>query len=554
MSISIGSEPIPPITVSPMAESASASLWDRISSWSANHKAVVYTLAGVLVVSVAGGSYYYYKSSSSPRSPPSSKASPDLESQETIAGPLSDDAAKEKKKKKKHKKKAAAQSVDTASTGTVRTSDLEASAGETLPKLDLETATPVQKKEHADQLKAIGNKAYARKDYQTAIELYTSAIEAYPDTVYFSNRAACYASLSDQEAVIKDTSEALRMDSTYVKALNRRAVAYEHVGRHSDALIDFTASSIMDGFANENAAQAIERLLRKIAESKAKEMLASREGRLPSSSFVSAYLDAFRKMPIPQITNESSDLGDVYLKRACEAIEMRDYKAATENLEIALTKPFSSNELEALALNYSATFKFVRADVEGAMTEIHRSLELDPTLTNSLVKRASMHMETAEKDLTLADFKLAIEINPNDPDIYYHRGQCYFILQDFSAAARDYQKSIEIDSDFVFSHIQLGVAQYKLGSVASSMATFRRCIAKFPQSAEVFNYYGELLLDQGKFEEAIEKFETAIQLERSGEGSVNVMPLINKALAVFQWKKDISQAEELCRKALMRTF
>lgn len=32
---------------------------------------------------------------------------------------------------------------------------------------------------------------------------------------------------------------------------------------------------------------------------------------------------------------------------------------------------------------------------------------------------------------------------------------------------------------------------------------------------------------------------------------MNVLPLINKALTMFQWKQDFNAAEELCKKALI---
>jgi import receptor subunit TOM70 len=32
---------------------------------------------------------------------------------------------------------------------------------------------------------------------------------------------------------------------------------------------------------------------------------------------------------------------------------------------------------------------------------------------------------------------------------------------------------------------------------------------------------------------------------------MNVLPLINKALALFQWKQDFAEAEKLCEKALI---
>ena len=94
-----------------------------------------------------------------------------------------------------------------------------------------------------------------------------------------------------------------------------------------------------------------------------------------------------------------------------------------------------------------------------------------------------------------------------------------------------------------------------MGSIASSMATFRRCIKNFDKVADVYNYYGELLLDQQKYQEAIEKFDTAVEMEMQSKPlSMNVLPLINKALALFQWKQDYQEAEKLCQKALISRF
>ena len=161
----------------------------------------------------------------------------------------------------------------------------------------------------------------------------------------------------------------------------------------------------------------------------------------------------------------------------------------------------------------------------------------------------------ADKDAAEADFANAIQQNPDDPDIYYHRAQLHFITAEYADAAKDYQKSIDLDREFIYSHIQLGVTQYKMGSVASSMATFRRCIKNFDKAPDVYNYYGELLLDQQKFDEAIAKFDTAVEMEKTLKPmGMNVLPLINKALALFQWKQDFKEAEKLCKNALISTF
>ncbi len=59
-----------------------------------------------------------------------------------------------------------------------------------------------------------------------------------PEPVFYSNRAACYVSmeLPQHEKAVADCDEALKLDSRYVKALNRRATALEALERFEEAL------------------------------------------------------------------------------------------------------------------------------------------------------------------------------------------------------------------------------------------------------------------------------------------------------------------------------
>lgn len=58
--------------------------------------------------------------------------------------------------------------------------------------------------------------------------------------------------------------------------------------------LDFTATTIIERFQDEQAAQSVERCLKKLASKKAKEILETREPKLPSPTFISSYLAAFR--------------------------------------------------------------------------------------------------------------------------------------------------------------------------------------------------------------------------------------------------------------------
>ncbi|KAF8429982.1 mitochondrial outer membrane translocase receptor TOM70 [Boletus edulis BED1] len=422
----------------------------------------------------------------------------------------------------------------------------------------------------AASLKIRGNSLYQTRKFEQAIDLYTQAIQVSPrpEPVFYSNRAACYMYMSppQHERVVADCDDALRQDPSYVKALNRRATALESLNRFEEALRDFTAATILERFQNETAAQAVERVLKKLATEKAHSIVATREPRLPSQTFISAYFAAFRKRPLPTLPEIPSQ-GDQTLLLALEALEAADYPHALTLVNAALDQGISWDIGRAEALNLRGTFKYVNrtcpifgvhdpfyrfltADVPGAKADLLESLTLNPTFTQSLVKLASVHMEEGDNERAMKCFEDAIKINEDDPDVYYHRGQVFFITNDFSSAATNYTKSSTLDPTFVFSHIQLAVAQYKLGNLSNSMATFRRTMTSFPSRGEVCNYYGELLLDQQRFQDAVEKFDRAIELEKANSPP-NPLPLVNKALAIFQWRQDLPAAEALCREALV---
>jgi len=408
----------------------------------------------------------------------------------------------------------------------------------------------------AASFKAKGNAAYQARNFEEAAELYTRAIQVSPkpEPVFYSNRAACYVNMTPpkHDLVINDCDEALKLDPKYVKALNRRGLALEGLEKYQEALRDFTAATILDRFQNQQTANAVERVLKVLATTQAKEIMEKREPRLPSSTFISAYFAAFRPRTHPVLPEEPST-GDQTLLLALGALDASDYAHAVTFVNEAIEQGISWDIGRAEALNLRGTFKFLMGEVSDAKSDLEESIKLLPTFTQSLVKIASVHMEQGNPKSAFECFDTAISSNPTDADIYYHRGQVLFIMNEFGEASENYAKSSELDEGFVFSHIQLAVAQYKMGELAKSMATFRRTLRMFPGRSEPFNYYGELLLDQQRFEEAVEKFDKAIELEQlkpKTKAPPNVLPMVNKGLALYQWKQDIGAAERCCHEAL----
>lgn len=83
-----------------------------------------------------------------------------------------------------------------------------------------------KKKEEAEKLKAQGNAAMAKKDYNSAVEQYTKALELVPlNPIYLSNRAAAYSGAHKHAEAKDDAEMAVAADPKYTKAWSRLGLA-----------------------------------------------------------------------------------------------------------------------------------------------------------------------------------------------------------------------------------------------------------------------------------------------------------------------------------------
>jgi len=135
-------------------------------------------------------------------------------------------------------------------------------------------------------------------------------------------------------------------------------------------------------------------------------------------------------------------------------------------------------------------------------------------------------------------------ISSDDPDLYYHRAHIKFMLNQYEDAIKDYKKSAELDPSFVFCYIQQGVAYYRNGSTPTAIKTFEDASKKFPNSPDLHNYYGEILMDLQRFDDAMNEFDKASKIAPQLPFSY-----VNKAI-LYQQKMDLLNSEKFVRKAI----
>ncbi|MCJ1381718.1 Hsp90 cochaperone [Xylographa soralifera] len=122
----------------------------------------------------------------------------------------------------------------------------------------------------ADALKAEGNKAFAAKNFDEAIEKFTQAIELEPTNhVLYSNRSGAYASLKDFDKALEDANKTTELKPDWAKGWGRKGSALHGTGDLVGALDAFEEAITLDP-ANAQAKSGLAAVQRAI-ESEAKD-------------------------------------------------------------------------------------------------------------------------------------------------------------------------------------------------------------------------------------------------------------------------------------------
>lgn len=108
----------------------------------------------------------------------------------------------------------------------------------------------------AEEFKAEGNKYFAAKEFEKAIDLFTRAIDASPEPnhVLFSNRSACYASLKVFNKALEDAEKCVSINNSWAKGYNRVGAAQYGLGNFDDARRAYSDALKLD--ANNAMAQS----------------------------------------------------------------------------------------------------------------------------------------------------------------------------------------------------------------------------------------------------------------------------------------------------------
>ncbi|XP_076803678.1 mitochondrial import receptor subunit TOM70-like isoform X2 [Clavelina lepadiformis] len=430
--------------------------------------------------------------------------------------------------------------------------------------------------QESQELKNEGNRLFKQGKYDEAIKKYSEAIEVCPEknktekSTYHQNMAAALEKLENWEGVVKECSCAVALNQRYVKALHRRSKAFEKLGKKESCLEDITTVCILEGFQNSTTMVYADDILKKIGKEKASEKYKHRHPMMPSSLFIRQYFASFNDdlISIPLSDEQHSHAEHSGYIRARIALsegkfvdvipecssEIESIDQPPEAADSTTNPDLSSYLAEALLMR--GTFHLLTGNSALAKPDLDRVVDMKEAnvklRANALIKRGSMNMQLQDTAKAEADFSLAVEIDPENSDVYHHRGQLHILLDKVDAALADFDKCISLKPDFAMAHAQRCYTVYRQAftnkdraEIEEAMNKFQTIIDDYPSCSETYGLFAQAQTDGANYEKADKLFQDAIKIEPE-----NATLYVHRGLLALQWKQDLELAVNLITKAL----
>lgn len=103
-------------------------------------------------------------------------------------------------------------------------------------------------------------------------------------------------------------------------------------------------------------------------------------------------------------------------------------------------------------------------------------IDLDPDNADAYYNRGDAYDEMGEYGKAIADYNKAIQLNPNLASAYYNRGCAYGEIGAYDKAIADYNKAIELNPNDSLAFYNRGLAYSKRGEVPKAVSDLEKCI------------------------------------------------------------------------------
>jgi len=164
-------------------------------------------------------------------------------------------------------------------------------------------------------------------------------------------------------------------------------------------------------------------------------------------------------------------------------------------------------------------------------------------------ERGLYFLKSQRYDDAIKAFSLSIQIIPNDPEAYNHRGTAWFYKGDYDRAIADCTKALELDPGYANAYNNRGTAWFYKGDYDRAIADCTKALELNPRYTEAYNNRGTAWFYKGDYDRAIADCTKALELNPRYADAYHQLALILATCPDKRYRNP-TQAIQLAEKAV----
>ena len=191
--------------------------------------------------------------------------------------------------------------------------------------------------------------------------------------------------------------------------------------------------------------------------------------------------------------------------------------------------PDSAVMFDSVSLNISGDKLYEQGDIQAAIAEFKKALELNPSNVNVHNSLGVCYGLQAEYTQAIEEFETALSLDPGEYMALYNLGLIHALTKQPDRALDLFLRADKINGDAYEVAFQTGKLYLDLGEPAKGRSFLERAAAIEPNAGPVYRYLGDCYAAENKPQEAISAYRRAIKLNPQDAASMSALGCLFEA-------------------------
>ncbi|MCS6959701.1 MAG: tetratricopeptide repeat protein [Pseudanabaenaceae cyanobacterium SKYGB_i_bin29] len=153
-------------------------------------------------------------------------------------------------------------------------------------------------------------------------------------------------------------------------------------------------------------------------------------------------------------------------------------------------------------------------DLQGAITDLNRAIEIDPRAVDAYLNRGIAYERLRQWDKAIGDYSRVLELQPQDAYAYNNLGNAYGGKGEWERSLAYYERAAQLDPKLSISQVNAALVLYQVGREVEAAKRIRNLVRRYPYWAEVRAAWTVMLWQQGRHGEAESNWVAVLGLDK----------------------------------------